>query len=486
MHEPFSYRPARPRVAVIGGMMAYFETIMPPGFRDERRDHVAQVSAGLEPAFDLVDLGLWAEQGDARPIAQRLAEMPCDVLLLIPTMATPPAELAALAGSLDVPIVILCGHALDRVGEDYDMAALCRHSTNVGTTMLGAMLRRHETPIRPILVAGFLGDEEFHRRAHMAVRTAALAGQMQGLRAGRLGAPMVGYDHLGLSAQQASTSGVTIDDIPLDDWAARIAAITDDEINIAVNEILPTLLPAQARYTRTVDLDRAMRLALALDRLASEQKMDCGAIACRGPFGDGLDLGAISCLATTLMAATGRPFAATGDMVTAIAMLIGRTLGGATLYCELDAIDRSRDAFLVANTGEADIGWCPEGGGFDIHDASEHSGRQVPGVVLNTDLACVPATMLGVTLDRNRSDKLCLIALEGQTLESAKTALKVTHGWFQSDHRPALSAFEAWANAGATHHGSLSPGKLAEATRWLGMTCALPVQTITQTGIQHD
>ena len=94
--------------------------------------------------------------------------------------------------------------------------------------------------------------------------------------------------------------------------------------------------------------------------------------------------------------------------------------------------------------------------------------------------------MLGVTLDRSHSDKLCLIAHEGETLGPAKTALKVTHGWFQSDYRPALSAFEAWTNAGATHHGSLSPGKLAEATRWLGMTCALPVHTITQSGIQHD
>lgn len=462
--------------------MAYFETIMPTGFRDEKRTHVAEVTTSLQTEFELIDLGLWADKGDAAPMTLRLTETPCDALVLIPTMATPPAEIAALAEASGTPVVILCGHTLDHVAEDYDMAALCRHSINVGTTMLGSMLRRLKNPIRPILVTGFVDDPDFHDRAKLAVRTAALARRMHRLKVGRLGAPMAGYDHLGLSHEQAATSGIEIEDIPLSDWTALVTRISEAEISFAANEILPGLLPRRARFSRSTDLDFSMRLALAMDQLATERGLDCGAIACRGPFGDGLKQGAISCLATTLLAATGRPFAATGDMVTAIAMLIGKTLGGATLYCELDAIDRGRDAFLVANTGEADIDWCPQDGVFEILDASENSGRQVPGVVLNHDLSSGPATMLGVTLDLTQSEKLCLIAMEGRTLEPAKTRLKVTNGWFQTDQRPALSAFETWANASATHHGSLSPGHLAEATRWLGMICELPVTTIIRTG----
>lgn len=482
MPDPFSYRPKRAKVAVIGGMMAYFEPIMPAGFRDQRRAHVAAVTSSLKDEFECIDLGLWADNGDGAAMRQRLEDTPCDVLVLVPTMATPPAEIAALAEASNLPVVILCGHALDHVAADYDMIALCRHSTNVGTTMLGSMLRRLENPIQPILVSGFIDDSDFHDRAQLAVRTAAFAKRMQKLRIARLGAPMDGYDHLGLSAEQAAASGIEIEDIPHAEWAARVAAISDADIRTAIEEILPAILPQKARYSHSTDLNRAMRLALAMERLTTERSVDCGAIACRGPFGDGLENGAISCLATTLLAMTGRPFAATGDMVTAIAMLIGRTLGGATLYCELDALDRGRDAFLVANTGESDIGWCPQDGNFEILDASQHSGRQVPGVVIKHDLTRGPATMLGVTLDLTRSDKLSLIALEGQTLEAPKTKLNVTNGWFQTDLRPAISAFDAWANAGATHHGSLSRGHLGDATRWLGMICGLPVTTITRTG----
>lgn len=485
MPEPFSYRPRRSRVAVIGGMMAYFETIMHAGFRDDLRAHVAKIVDPLRDRFDIVDLGLWADQGDAAGMRAQLLAAQCDVLVLVPTMATPPGEIAALASEVGLPVVIVCGHELSQVTPDYDMVALCRHSTNVGATMLGSMLRRLDPPIEPILVAGFLDDPAYHARIRLAVETAVLSRRLEGLRVGRLGAPMPGYDHLGLSLEEAAVSGIDVVDFALDKWTALVAGVSDAEIASALEASLPAMLPTQADYAQSPDLSRAMRLALALDRLADAEGLDCGAIACRGPFGVGLQDGAISCLATALLAMTGRPFSATGDIVTAIAMLIGRSLGRATLYCELDAIDRELDAFLFANTGEADMAWCADDGDLAIQDASVHSGRQVPGVVLSQDLATGPATMLGVTLDRTRSEKLSLIALEGHILEPSKTALNVTNGWFQTTHRPAVSAFEAWANASATHHGSLSPGHLAEATGWLGKLWGHPVSTISEKGAIH-
>lgn len=273
--------------------------------------------------------------------------------------------------------------------------------------------------------------------------------------------------------------------MPLAEWSERFALVTEAEIAAFSNERLPRLLPRQAVWQNSPDLDRALRMALALDRLADDHALDCGAIACRGPFGDGLPNGAISCLATALCATTGRPFAATGDLVTAVAMWVGRNLGGATLYCKSDAIDRDRDAFLLANTGEGDLAWTASGGRFAIHDASVHSGRAVPGVVLQQDLTSGPATALGFALDTSRSSRLTMIAMEGRTGAPARTALKVTSGWFHADARPAAAAFEAWANAGATHHLALSRGALAEALGWIGRLTDSPVIRITSKGVEH-
>jgi L-fucose isomerase-like protein len=467
MSDPFSHQPPPAKVAVIGGMMAYFEPMIGPDAREVLAGHVSDVVARLEsPDLSLSRLGLWSEEADTDGLARAVAQLSPDVLLLVPTMATPPAALARLARSAGVPVVIACGHELTHVGPDYDMRALCRHSVNVGATMLGAMIRREPGP-PPVLVSGFLDDADFHDRLSRAIRSALLARRLDGLRVGRVGPVMPGYDHLGLTEAEGVASGVEIVDVPLADWAGRVASISSSAVRDFIADRLPALIPAQTRIDADDGLIRASRLALALDSLAKDLALDCGSLSCRGPFGVGLDGGAIGCLATSLMTGSNRPFSATGDLVTAIAMLIGKALGGATLYCELDAVDRPNGAFLVANTGEADFAWAPPGGEVVIRDAGELSGRDVPGVVLSHQLLPGPATMLGVTLDRSTSDRLKLIALEGRTAGLPPTALKVPQGWFVSRSGDPIKAFEGWANAGATQHGALSRGHLAEAAQWL-------------------
>ncbi|WP_180900387.1 hypothetical protein [Martelella soudanensis] len=484
MAEPFTNIQKPAKIAVIGGMMAYFETIMPKGFRDDLGRHVGAATAALGDEFMLDELGLWADDGDTARMAQRLRANPPEALLLVPTMATPPAAIAALAREAGVPVVIACTHDLSEITDAYDMRALCRHSTNVGATMLGAMLARVPDAPGHVVIAGFLDDAEFHRRLAMALRVAVLARRMKGLRIGRFGPVMPGYDHVGLNEEEAAMGGVEVIDIALDDWASCHAAVTVEEIAAFRGDRLPALLPEGTEWSASEDLERAIRMAIALDRMACERDIACGSLTCRGPFGVELPNGSIGCLATTLMTGSGRPFSATGDLVTAVAMHIGKYLGGATLYCELDAVDRKRDAFLVANTGEGDFAFVPAGGAATIRPAAAHSGRDLPGVVLAHDLSMGPATMLGVVPDKG-AGKFRLLALEGDTLSPARTALQVTHGWFRTNRRPALDAFEAWANAHATHHGALSRGHLGEAIGWLGRLTGYAVTEIASGRSPH-
>lgn len=452
--------PVRARVAALGGFMAYFETIMEPGFRDDRRGHLAAVAGPLERRHDVRALGLLADPDDAGRLERALCEAGADVLLVVPTMASPPGPIVEIALRARLPVVIANAHGLERIDAGYDMGELCRHSTNVGTTMVASLLKRRG--VTPAIVTGFLGDADFHERLSAAVAAAAVASRLAGLRVGRLGLPMPGYDHVGLDAAEAADCGVEVVDVPLPAWARLVADVTAAEIRAFLGERLPPLLPANAEVAAGTDLERAARLAVALDRAMDAFGLDCASLTCRGPFGVGLEDGAVGCLATSLSTSLGRPASATGDLLTAIAMWIARKLSGAALYCELDAIDRPRGAFLVANTGEGDFAWCPPDGAVEIVPAAAHSGREVPGVVLRHDLAEGPATFVGFTLDRTRARAPTLIALEGATLARPHTGLKVTNGLFRTDRAPE-AAFAAWADAGATHHGALSPGRLGEA-----------------------
>lgn len=466
-----------PRVAAIGGFMEYFEPIMGPDSRRDRTAHLDHTIASVAADAELHNLGLLVDAADEARLTETVRRLAPDMLLIVPTMATPPGPmLRVIEAAGNAPVVIACAHGLEHIGADYGMAELCRHSANVGASMVESLLRRRGR--EPVTLVGFLSDDGFHSRLRMAVRAAGVARRLDGLRIARLGVPMAGYDHVGLDPAEAEASGMMLVDIPLDQWADRVAGVTADQIDQFFAE-LPALMPAGTEWERTSDHDRAARLAIALRALAEDEQVDCGSLTCRGPFGVGLDNGAIGCLATTLMTSSGIPFSATGDLVTAIAMFIGRGLGGATLYCELDAIDRQRDAFLVANTGEGDWGWVPSGGRSIIRAASDHSGRDVPGVVLQHDLRPGPGTMVAVTLDRTLSQRLTLLAMEGAVGEPPQTSLKITQGWFQTAHRPAASAMERWIGAGATHHGALSAGHLAEAISWVARFARLPSRIVT-------
>lgn len=467
---------SRPKVAAIGGFMAYFEAVMGENARQDRTAHLRHVIEPLARVADICDLGLFADPEDTARLVAEVKRIAPDVLLVVPTMATPPGPMLEIIEAAGAPVVIACGHGLSSIGPGYDMAELCRHSANVGAAMVESLMRRRGR--KPVTVAGFLDEAGFHARLAMAVKAAFLAKRMDGLRVGRLGAPMPGYDHVGLDAAEAAASGFALVDVPLADWAARIAAVSASEIDTLFERELPALLPDGARFSRSPDADRAARLAVALQKLCRDEALDCGSLTCRGPFGVGLAEGAIGCLATSMTTSRGIPFSATGDLVTAIAMLVGSALGGATLYCELDAIDRDRDAFLVANTGEGDFRWCPPGGRCVIREAGAHSGRAVPGLVIEHDLRPGPATMLGAALDRTTSDRLTLLAMEGEVGEPPATGLRVTHGWFKTRKRPAVAAFEKWVATGVPHHGALSAGHLSEAAGWLSQLASFELRTV--------
>jgi len=466
----------RPRVAAVGGYMAYFETVMGPDARRQRTAHLDQVTAPLSAFADVSNLGLLVNPADAARLVELVGRDRPDVLLIVPTMATPPGPMLSVIEAAGVPVVIACGHDLHAIGADYDKAALCRHSVNVGATMVESLMRRRG--LVPTTVVGDIGDAVFHERVATAVRAAHLAAQMKGLRLGRLGLPMPGYDHVGLTLEEAADSDIMLVDVPLADWAARVAAVTPEQVETFLATELPALAPPGTVIGRDQNWRRAARLAVALARLSADEGLNAGSLTCRGDFGLGLPDGSIGCLATSIMTARGIPFSATGDLLVAVAMLMGRGLGGATLYCELDAIDRDTDRFLVANTGEGDFAWTPEGGRCVIRPAGSHSGTEVPGLVIEHDLDTGPATMVGAALDRSRGMRLTLAAMEGRVPGPATTGLRVTHGWFETNHRPAVRAMERWIATGATHHGALSRGHLAEGLSWLARQAGFGLEMV--------
>jgi L-arabinose isomerase len=448
------------RIAVIGGYMPFFDPIMPTGYRAGRDAFVRQVAELLQGLGQIDYLGLVDSFEAGAAAGRAITAQAADMVVVVPSMACPAGYIeAALVDRPDLPVVIAPLTEIERIPRSYDMPDLCHHSGHVGALMAANIL--HRAGRRPSIIAGPLGDPSVRARLMETVRAAALAGRFRKLRVGRLGRPLDGYGNVDLDEAIINEKlGITLVSIEHAEWVDVVCSVTVQDREKAL-EFLGTRLRWDGDAA-SPDLAAALNVAVALDRVVDRHGLDAGAINCRGEWGvTEPRIASLACLGLTAMAARGVPFACTGDVSTAIALWLGRQAGGAALYCELDAVDIDENAFLCSNTGEADPDWLAEGACCSAFPAGGHSGRPSPGCCLSQRLRTGPATMVGFSPDGRRSEGFVLCALEGEVTGTPQVALPVTSAWFRPHGGAPYRSFEAWAGAGATHHGSLSPGHLS-------------------------
>ncbi len=136
--------------------------------------------------------------------------------------------------------------------------------------------------------------------------------------------------------------------------------------------------------------------------------LDGGAFNCHVPqfrFGD--EIGIAPCWGLGRLTTMGMPFTCTGDILTAVAMLVTKRLGGAALYHEIEAIDYATGEVVIANSGEHDLAWL---------DPGERPRLRRNGWFCGTDAHCGvcavlepppgPATLVGIHAPPRRSTGL--------------------------------------------------------------------------------
>lgn len=447
-------------IAVAAGYMPFFDEIMPAGYRADRDSYGRSLAEIAGQSGEVTYLGLMHDEQSGRAAGEALGRLNADAILLAPTMATPANYLwHVVEPHADLPVVIWAAHETGAVSPGYDMVELCRHSQNVGALMVGNMLARAGRPFA--VVAGERDDAETLAELRDTLLVAALAGRLRRSRIGRFGRPLDGYANVDVDPTAlAAATGIRIVDIGLEAWNEALSSTSREQAEGVLSRV--------GRHAELDDrgdpeaLVAAARMAAALEETARRHGLLCGSLNCRGAFGAANAVcPSLGCLAITHATSLGIAFSCTGDLITAIAMAIGRELGGGALYCELDAIDTRRDAFLCANTGEGDFGWSDEPRACRIYASGTDSGRVAPGCSVRQELRSGPATMIGFTPRADAKGGFSIIAMEGQVEEPPQVKLSVTSAWFRADTSPMRHAFARWAEAGATHHGALSPGRQA-------------------------
>ena len=213
-------------------------------------------------------------------------------------------------------------------------------------------------------------------------------------------------------------------------------------------------------------LDRSLRAALALEAVVDAHGLDGGAFNCHVPqFRFGEPIGIAPCWALGRLTTAGRPFTCTGDIVTAVAMLTTKRLGGAAVYHEIEAIDYATGEVVIANSGEHDLAWLAPGArprlrrerlvlrqGCALRRVRRVRAARRTGDARRLHAASARARRLPLRRRPRRADRA-----DASPRRAPSTAPS------GSPTGPVEAAWARWASTGVNHHSSATPGDLSGA-----------------------
>jgi L-arabinose isomerase len=442
----------RRRIALVSVRFTMFDEQMPATFPARMRAHGARSAELLRSRFDVIEYPLIESMDDAGRVADDLAREDVAAVVFAPAMAAPPSFADRALSGLDVPLVIWNAPSMRHLGTDLRQSEATEHTTTVGALMYANVRSREGRPVQ--VVTASHNDEAGVDRVMRTITALAEASALRGTTIARVGDPIAGYLDVVASPEELERLAVDETRVELPAWNALVARVSESDAAALIDDVRSRGWKGDLGPAAAV----SARVAVALDRVMDELGAEAGTVNCHGPyFRDNDDVGVTACLGVVYQALAGRPIACTGDVPTAVTLLLARRLAGVALYCECYAPELDTGLALMAAGGEGDPGWAEGNDRIRLEPNTHYPGRSGPGTAISFPLRLGPATFLSMS---PAHDGWVLAWATGSIAEARYPNLGGPNGMFRFDSGPVDEAISRWIASGATHHGALAPGHL--------------------------
>lgn len=454
------------RVALLVPYWNFFETSVAFDLRADRRALGTDLAARVaQVGVEVIGPELLDSRAASAEVAERVRAAGAEALVVALSMAVPPAfTLAALERLRELPLLVVALGRRGRFDASHSHADITAEGATVGVPQLTNVLqrqgRRHQVVVAPLdAVTDLPSVSELTR----ALRALTAAGRLRSARIARVGQPIDGYDCVDCddSVLRAATGIELVDVEP--------AVVQEAYRAIAASAVEAVEAEARATFALADDVERdeclarSLRFAAALEALDVELEIDAGAMNCHVPeirFAPE-DPGITPCFALGRETSRGIPWSCAGDVLTAVALLTAKLLGGAAMYHEVEALDHAADEALLANSGE--------------HDLALADPQERPTLVRNPwwaadprcgACACFgpapgPATLIAFTPHPDEPSGVRFIVAEGAFGARRMPHTGTTHAAFRfAGGEPIARAWGRWVAAGVNHHAAAAPGAL--------------------------
>jgi L-arabinose isomerase len=441
-----------PKVGVVSCYFPLFEKQMPPGFREDRESTARRYAELLAGEFEVVQAGTLASDADGDRANALLRDARPDVVVFAPSMAAPPSYVAHALAGLDAPVVIWNGPTIDRLPDGLTQAQATVNSSQVAAVMLANALVRESRPFATVTASP--SDADGGARLVRTVRAAAVASALRGASVLRVGGWLPGYLDVESTAAELARLGVTEHAVSVGELDEAFAAVDDQRIEAGLADLGAR---GWARKEGPADA-RSMRLALALHDLAGSIDAVAATVNCHSEvLRWNPRIGITACLGASLLTADGVPVSCTGDLPTALALVLARALSGRALYCEFYTPERETGLMLLAAGGEGDPAWADPGHPVLVEPNDHYPGDHGAGTSISFRLEQGPATALSLS---PVGDTWRLAWATGEIVEARYDTMGGPNGMFRFDSGSAFEAGARWIASGATHHNALARGRL--------------------------
>lgn len=447
-------------VALVHPYWDFWATSVPGDFRADRRELLARAAVALGPGLEISVQALAGDEAEAVALVD--ACRTADVIVIVSTMAVPPATSMALLSRLPtVPVVVWALHADASLPAGFSHSDITTRGATVGAPMVVSALARAGR--RYDVVMSDLSDPG---PARVAVDAAAAAGVLRGATMLRVGTAMPGYTSVLATDEELSALGIRSVAVSPAELAERVADVTASEV-ASVRAAIEEEFAIDDDVDRDA-VDRVARVEVALTALVRDTGARAGTLNCHVPelrFNPAV--GVCPCLALGRLTSRGIPWTCSGDVVTSVAMLTVQALGLPTLYHEVEAVDYVTDEVVLANTGEHDLRLAPTGP-VRLGPDAWYTGDPVVSPCAQFAIAASPASLVGFV----PVDGLRWIVAEGEFTGSQYPRTGTPNAGFRFASGHVRQAWPRWLASGVVHHSaatnSLVGDRVARMARHLG------------------
>jgi L-arabinose isomerase len=439
----------------------------------EANEQIGEIQKYLCLQGTLVSTARISSLDEAEQHNRTLRDLQPDVVVIVPLVAVFGTISAACVDGLACPVLVWHEQPDPRVTESYGLRTLIRNSGGLGAAALSNLLARKRHAFRMVCGVG-RGDPIGRDRISRWLSAVRAASKVRGARFGVVGTPFMEMGDIVLDTEEfARQFDADFDMVPAEELSASCSARSDCAVQDAHDELTRQF---SVRDIEPGETNQSLRLYLSLKELAQQRQWDAATINCHGQNClRNPSIGVTACYGVSMLTTNGCPMTCTGDLPTAVAMLLLKHLSGEAQYVELDMVDGEDNCVLLANGGEADLtlatstpavvgnqnftGLNGRGASFDI---APHEGA---------------ATLLSYTpIDGHGAGRLIVGTGDVQSVHLPQ--LRLYHQTFRFSRHRAAEAFELWCEAGAVHHSALCRGDWSGELCWIAQLLGMEFVTI--------